>query len=579
MSQAESQVKMPIVKQIQLNPGQDVRVKIATKNVPRGLFQYTLLALPLHGTLYYDGTKIEQAGMSIDDPGKVFVDPEDGNVTVLIKYTTTDNAGIVSAVKTIIMPFIGLEISGEAYHDFDGNGIVDGKTVSQLDGDALYVTLIDHDENILASKALNKKGTFTFDNSDGLQPYNNYAVIIGTKKDLLKSFLPPKWGHSGESIDSQKKDNRKDGIAVVHVKDKDIQNIRFGLDIRPTAEDITQLAQLNPGDKVNVSVKKFKGADTENGKKIRFMITSLPNNASLYNNGKKIEKENIEIKDPSKITVDPDNGDQIVKFTYVTADKVGVVSSPATVTLPFVGLSISGQAFIDGNGDNTIEGKEISHLDDVPLYATLLDKKKNILASIALDDEGKYYFDGKDSVVPDSEYTVILSIKSQTRKQKLPQGWNPSGEGVNSKKDNKNDGSVKVSVGSKNIENVNFSFNHTPEASDILVDAQLNPGEDHKILLPGLKGEDQESAEHLRYTIRTLPKDATLYDGTRKVSKENHVLKNPSTLSIDPDNGSVNTEFTYTVTDEDNMASNVAKVTLSFKELQLSGHILNDGID
>ena len=156
------------------------------------------------------------------------------------------------------------------------------------------------------------------------------------------------------------------------------------------------MAQLNPGAKNKVTIPTLTGRDKEDGKKVRYYILSLPEKGTLFNNGQKINKAGLEIKDPSKLTMDPRDGDVEVSFDYVTVDHAGVTSSPAKVKMPFLGLTISGYVFDDGNGDTTINGKVISNLDEKPLYVMLLNDRDMILASKAVDENGSYHFDGTD---------------------------------------------------------------------------------------------------------------------------------------------------------------------------------------
>jgi len=491
--------------------------------------------------------------------------------------------------NTVTKPFAknqqlnpGLEISGAVFHDYDGNGIVDGEKISELEGEALYVLLVNKEEEVVASKTVTKEGTFSFNNSDGLQPYRNYALIISTEKSVLRSILPAKWSYSGESISSldKHKDEIKDGIIVVHLKEKNIAQIHFGLAVRPLAKELKELTQLNPGSNIEVPVPTLDGNDSETALTVRYMITTLPDNATLYDNGKKITEINVEIKNPETLTVDPDNGDQTVQFEYVTADVAGVVSHPATVTLPFVGLSISGILFADGDGDARVNGKTISHIADAPMYATLLDEKKIILASTSIAPNGTYKFDGTNHIVPHGEYTVVISTKPLVATSTLPEGWNHSGEGIidaETGNDGTNDGMVAVEVNIKDVRDVNFAVNHKPVADNITIKSQLNPGELLQVPLPTLSGSDDESAEKLIYTITSLAKNATLYYDNEKVTKENFVIVDPAKLTIDPENGESAIEFSYTVTDEADVTSEPATVSMTFKELKLSGHVLNDG--
>ena len=141
LSYGSNTVRKPFAKNQQLNPGLDIQVKVVSMKVKNDL-SYTIVKLPIHGTLYYDGVQIWEVGFTDQDPNKLTIDPKDGDVTVVFKYTSTDREGVVSDIHTVIMPFVGLEISGAVFHDYDGNGIIDGEKISQLEGKALYVLLV-----------------------------------------------------------------------------------------------------------------------------------------------------------------------------------------------------------------------------------------------------------------------------------------------------------------------------------------------------------------------------------------------------------------------------------------------------
>ncbi|HHO65735.1 MAG TPA: hypothetical protein ENJ71_04385, partial [Epsilonproteobacteria bacterium] len=482
-------VKGPIIRHEQLNPGLDRQVNIVPMRKYKSEVTYTVTTLPRHGTLYYDGVKIEDPGFTLNDPNKVTIDPEDGNITAVFSYTSTDSAGNVSAPRNIIMRFLDIQISGSVFHDYDGNGIVDGDRISNLNGEPLYVTLVNKENRILSSKLVSKKGRYRFDNSDGLQPNTNYAIIISTQKNVFSSILPEKWSYSGENINSlgRGKDGHKDGIIVVKVREKDIADIDFGLDIRPVAENKKQPTQLNPGGETQVVVPVLEGSDAENGEKVRFYISELPKNATLYNNGKEVSKAGIEIKDPDRLTLDPDDGDQSVVFHYVTADKIGVLSYPAIVEMSFSGLTISGQVLNDGNKNEIVDGQPISALDDSKLYVTLLNDRNIVLGSVETDAEGRYRFDGTQGVVPESDYRVVLSTEPNAKRSHLPKVWNASSEGImgkNLKSDSLKDGSVAVHVGKKDVSDVDFGVNKKPEAETLRVEPQLNPGGEARVGVP-----------------------------------------------------------------------------------------------
>jgi len=575
-------VKAPIVRDILPNPGLNAQINILPVKTYKKEISYEVLVLPENARLYYHGALIEKSGLLITDPNHVMIDPDDGDVTVFFSYKSIHSDGSVSEPRSVIIRFEDLEVSGTVYHDSDGNGKVDGGAMNNIDGKPLYVMLVNKESEVLASKLLSRKATFSFKSSDGIQPNNNYALIVSTQKASLTSILPEGWASSGENINSlsKGKDRHKDGVMIVNMKTQNIDDVAFGLDIRPLAVSKKGVTQLNPGSNSQVTVPKLEGSDKENGKSVRYYITSLPENATVYENGKKILKPGKEIKQTDKLTLDPENGDQKVRFNYLTADHAGVTSHAATIDMSFVGLSISGKVFNDGDNKEIVSGKRISQIEGEALYVTLLNEKNVVLASKAVDEKGRFSFDGLDGIMPESKYTIVLSTKKGVETSTLPKNWNNSDEGImesDESADGLYDGKIHVRLHIKDMSNVNFGVNKKPEAEAITLSSQLNPGGSDRVSVPALIGKDNENSNTLVYSISTLPKNADLYDGNIKITKPGFVLSDPTKLTLDPRDGKHKVEFSYKVTDDDAVSSDPADVKLSFSELQLSGHLFNDG--
>jgi hypothetical protein len=579
-----SDFKAPIVPKILPNPGLNAQVNILPMKKYKTETSYEVLELPKNARFYYDGDRIEQAGVIITDPNKVTIDPDDGDLTVFFSYKARHSDGQISEPRMIIMRFADLQISGSVYYDFDGNAKVGGESITHLDGEPLFVTLVNKENMILSSKALSPEGTFSFNNRDGIQPNSHYRIVVGTKEGALSSLLPMKWASSGENINSLSKgrDKHKDGAVLVPVKEKNIADIAFGLDIRPLAISKKHATQPNPGLDNHVPVPELEGSDKEDGKAVRYYIISLPDNAVLYDNGKKVTTAGKEIKHPGKMMLDPKDGDQKVHFTYVTADSAGVVSPVANIEMTFAGLKISGKIFNDGDGKKPVSGKPISQIDGEALYVTLINAKNSILGSQAVDESGRFHFDGTGGIVPESQYKIILSTKRGAKTSTLTKAWNNSDEGVlesGEGHDGVFDGKITVDLGIKDVSNVNFGINKKPEVETITVPAQVNPGSAKHANVPVLMGKDNENSHALIYSITTLPENGDLYYEDRKITKEGFVVKDPSKLRVDPQNGEISLSFSYKVTDTDAVSSDPAEVKLSFSELRLSGHLFADGND
>ncbi len=576
-----SDFKAPIVPKTLPNPGLNAQVNILPMKKYETETSYEVLELPKNARLYYNGVRIEQPGVIINDPNKVTIDPDDGDLTVFFSYKARHSDGHISEPRMIIMRFSNLQLSGSVYHDFDGNAKVDGESISNLDAKPLFVTLIDKESKILSSKTLSQEGTFSFNNSDGIQPNSKYKIIVSTKEGVLSSVLPMKWASSGENINSlsKGKDKHKDGAVLVHVKEKNIADIAFGLDIRPLAVSKKQTIQPNPGLDNQVPVPELEGSDQEEGDAVHYYIISLPENAALYDNGKKVITEGKKIEQQGRMTLDPKDGDQKVHFTYVTADSSGVVSHVANIDMTFAGLKISGKVFDDGDGEETVSGKPISQVDGETLYATLINAKNSVLGSQAIDDTGRFDFNGTAGMVPESQYTIVLSTKKGSKTSILPKAWNNSDEAVlesGKGHDRVFDGKITLDLGIKDVSNVDFGVNKKPEAEMITASSQLNPGDSGHVPVPALAGKDNENSL-LIYSITKLPENADLYYEDTKITKKGFVVKDPSKLTLDPQNGEINVAFSYKVEDADAVSSEPAEVKLSFSELTLSGHLFADG--
>ncbi|RUA32718.1 MAG: hypothetical protein DSY76_00220, partial [Bacteroidetes bacterium] len=445
----------------ELNPGGTTKVSVpelkkddkedGNNTKPKKL---KVTQLPTNGKLYYDGNLLS-AGDIIDnyDPSKLEVDPDDGDQTVVFKYSVFDNDGQESDSATVTMPFTGVELSGHIFDDGNGDGSVNGSSISKPDGKQLYATLLDKDGKVLASKPIDANGEYKFTGADGVTANTKYSVVLTTTKDSATPSLPDTWNNadgeqpnnSGAGNDGQT-NGAGDGKLTLTTSTTETTNPNndFGINKAPTAVDKNATAQLNPGNDKQVQVPTLEVSDTEDGTPNTITIKDLPNNAKLYYNGKEVTKgQKITDYDPKKLTVDPDNGDQTVVFHYTTTDKAGVESDPATVTMPFVNVQLSGTIYDDGNGDNNINGKPINKPDSKQLYATLLDKDGKVLASKPIAADGSYKFETADGVEANEEYKIVLSTSKDSKTPSLPATWNNAdGEKSLNDKTNGNDGAA-----------------------------------------------------------------------------------------------------------------------------------------
>ena len=570
----------------QANPGKDNQVNVPALEVsddedgtPTTI---TITTVPTNGKLYYDGDEIKSKDTITDfDPSKFTVDPDNGDQTVVFNYTTTDKAGVVSDEAKVTLPFTDIAISGKLFDDGNNNGNVDGNVTSKADNTQLYVTLVDANGNAVASKPLGTDGTYSFSNIDGVTPNTDYTIVLSDEANRTTPKLPENWNNAdGENIGLNGVDGDADGIVTVEVKSASISEINFGINKKPIADDKTEPVQFNPGSDVQVNVPTLTVSDKEDGTPTTVTIRTLPTNATLYYDGAEVTV-GMEIADLTLLSVDPDDGDQRVVFTYTSTDRAGVVSKPATVTMPFKGIKIAGNIFNDGNADGIVNGTPIASPNGIQLYATLLDANKTAIATTPIAEDGTYSFGNKDGVLPNHTYSVVLSTTANSSEASLPVNWNNAdGEHIGRDKglDDAPDGVIAVAVVETDVTEVNFGINKKPVAGDNTGEVQLNPGTDVQVNVIDLKVSDSEDTTPSTVTIKTVPSNGTLYyDGKEVVA--NQVIENfdNSKLTLDPNNGTLTVSFTYTTTDESGVESDVATIAMPFKGLKISGNIFNDG--
>jgi hypothetical protein len=98
----------------------------------------------------------------------------------------------------------------------------------------------------------------------------------------------------------------------------------------------------------------------------------------------------IENFDPTKLTVDPTDGNPVMIFTYTTTDAAGVESDPATVTMPFLGeMHLGDTVWMDDNGNGAQDSGE-KGVSGVKVE--LLDEDGNVIDTATTDADGHYEF-------------------------------------------------------------------------------------------------------------------------------------------------------------------------------------------
>ena len=404
--------------------------------------------------------------------------------------------------------------------------------------------------------------------------------------------MPTNWNNSGEqaaNTESNGNDGDKNGKLEVNfgpiTGDKEMVNNDFGINKKPEAKDVNKASQLNPGGTTQISVSELDIVDHEDGTPTTITIKTLPDNAILYYDGEAvIAGKPIPNFDPSKLTIDPIDGDQVVVFTYTATDAAGVESDPATVTMTFDGVGISGTLYVDNNGNSNdkVDGTPINKPDGQQLYINLIGDDGKVIASKPLADDGTYQFLGSDGVTANTDYTIVLSTTQGTvgnpaPAADLPANWNNTGENLNNSgegNDGANDGKIKVSLGTTGIPKIDFGINKKPVAEDKTETVQPNPSGTKQYPVPTLPVTDTEDGTPTTITVKTLPDPTTgilYYDGTPVTAGQVIPNFDPSKLTVDPTDGNQVMVFTYTTTDEAGVESDPATVTMPFQGEMIVG--------
>ncbi|MGG9971137.1 T9SS type A sorting domain-containing protein [Ferruginibacter sp. SUN002] len=593
----------------QVNPGGSIKVTVPTLNgsdPEHGSFTgisnldtVIIKTLPANGTLYYNNVAVA-AGDTIKNynPTLLTVDPNNGAVTLSFTYVEVDAALQSSNTALVSMTFTTLTLSGTLFDDANGltddtvNGV--GANGSDIDTDlagsqSLYAQLLDNSNNVIATTAIASNGTYSFTGLDA----GVYAIVINQSASAnVTPGLPSDWINTGEygGTGPGNDGNTNGALLSIILSTANVNNINFGLNKIPVADDVTTANQTNPGGTVKVTVPTLTGDDYEdnvyNGISgtNTLIINTLPTNGVLYyNNTAVLAGDTINNYNPALLTVDPNNGAVTVSFTYSEVDASLQSSAPATVTMVFGTISLSGNVYDDANGlqDAIVNG--IGTNAGGNLYAHLLDDNNIVIATTNVSNNGSYSFTGLNG----GTYSVLINTSSTaSTSTQLPNGWVNTGEynGITAGNDGLINGvSAMITLSSSNVSNINFGIEQTPTANIVMAPSQVNPGGTVKVIVPVLNGSDPEQGNFIgtdnldTVIIKTLPNNAVLYyNNVALVSGDTIKNYNPTLLMIDPNDGAITINFTYAEVDAALQSSLSANVSMSFGTLKISGNVFND---
>lgn len=455
-----------------------------------------ITSLGVNGTVYYNGVAVTlNQVITSYNPALLTVAPNfSGAGSVTFTYAWRDAASFDDLTPaTVEVPFLG-SLSGTVFNDGDGlsDATVDGTGLGNPSATTLYANLINNGTgNVVATVAVNTNGTYSF---NGLAAAT-YSVQVSTNQGTVGSTPPAtdlpntNWVNTGENLGAAAgNDGSVNGtLTPIALSTVALTNANFGINERPTSDNKVAPSQLNPGGTVQVQAPALSGNDREDltkGSGNTFRITSLGVNGTVYYNGTAVTlNQVISNYDATLLTVDPTfTGPGNVQFTYAWIDNAGFEDlTPATVTLQFTGLSISGTVYLDPDGltDNDVDGTGQGSFGSASnnLRAYLINGSGIILAVQALASNGTYSFNNRADA--NSSYSVLITRQlltvgtSAPSSSSLPDNFvhvgedygsnNAAGSGIVSTTP---DGFNSANTGTSNVTGVDFGIEYATFAHD-----------------------------------------------------------------------------------------------------------------
>ncbi|GAA4323336.1 hypothetical protein [Flaviaesturariibacter amylovorans] len=567
----------------------------------------------------------------------VLIDPLNGAVTVEISYRTVDNAGMSSTATGIArQPFTDLTISGTVYDDVNG-GIINGTPISNADG-PLFVNLVNTATNtVLASQALTN-GTYSFGTANGLSnDVSTYAVVLSKTAGGTTGTLPSDdWVFLAEGLSGTTGDPNANGRYTFGAPVTGSVVVDFAIDARPTPATLTVAApQVNPGGTATVTIPAatFSGTDAEDlsGGEIDYIrITSFPTNATTvsfaaasttlggatgplsytaltFPAGGVYVATNPAGNPLSAISADPIDGAVNVDFAYAVVDNAGVESNATGIARqPLTDLTISGTVYNDVTAD-VIDGTPISDADG-QLYVNLVNTANNtVVASRALTN-GTYSFTTADGVVSGGAYRLVLTSSATATGATLPDaGWVYIAEGISGTTgDGSANGTYTFGAPVTTAQTIDFAIEALPVPAALTVaPAQVNPGGTNLVTIPAATfvatdNKDLAGGAVSYIHIISFPTNTTTVNFASAATSVNgtygplsytagtfpaggvyvatNANGNPlSAITVDPVDGTVNVDFTYTAIDNtgrESGTSGIARQPLT--ALSISGTVFDD---
>jgi hypothetical protein len=329
------------------------------------------------------------------------------------------------------------QISGNVYIDSDGlsnNDVNKTGSVKNLPtnaSDALFVNLINSNNDVIATTPVNKDGLYLFD-SVAIGDYSvQLASVPGIVGDPVAiSNLPATWVNTGEFIGAGSgSDGNIDAVSNVFSVPaaEQVVEVNFGIQRLPNSDD--KVATItSPSNNVipqGSATAAVSGLDVEDGvlgNANKIEITQLPTNATMsYNNIPVMVGDIIIGFNPSLLSYDNVTiGSTDVVFEYSFYDQADFKDpTPATYelnwTFPLSAIEIKLTGSIDKtvNKLKWIVTADLNKIESLQLYRKV--KGQTMLLQSALINGTEYSFDDKE-VEENTTYTYFVTLKEKNGK-------------------------------------------------------------------------------------------------------------------------------------------------------------------
>lgn len=494
-----------------------------------------------------------------------------GSTQIDRTLSTTDNEPATANVSVGPLP---VTVSGTVFDDTDGSKVQNGGEVLSTATGLNAVLVNSTTGNVIATTPI-ASGAFSFSN---VPANTTYTVRITTATAMVGSappavILPAGWVNTGENLNGTA-DGSVDGILSVPVTTSNVTTANFGIEQLPITTDLTSASQTNPGGTTTVQVPTLAGTDPEDGalgSGKSFKIVTLPTNATLYYNGIAVTAgQTIANYDPTKLTIDPNDGAITVTFTYAAIDAAGKVDpSPATITMPFTAaaVTLSGTVFNDTNGDKLKNGTE-AFTNGGGLNAVLVNSSNLVVSTTTVAANGTYTF---NNVPANATYTLQITTATATVGSAppaivLPLNYVTTGENLNGTVENTPDSQQTIIVAATSITNVNFGIEQLPTSVGGTASSQVNPGTNLSIQVPinlFNTSTDPDTGTVTQYRITAFPTnitsieiDGVTYTSTAQTGTTAFpavgvtvLATNLNTIKVDPVDGAVSVVIPFKAID------------------------------